>query len=85
MYFTKMQKKILRPLMKILFPMTNSSMEISLPSNPTQPPPSNQKNLKESVYFPKTIAICKHWSKFLICSPSHGDCEVESRPQRHGH
>ena len=50
-------------------------------------PPPNQKKilLKTPVYFPITITICKHRSKFVNCCPSHGDCGGVSRPQRHSY
>ena len=38
-----------------------------------------------SVHFPITIIICKHWSKFVTCSPSPRDCEGVSHPQRHSY
>ena len=76
------------PSWKFSSPMTNSSMESSpnispssqpLPITKHPPPP------KTSVHFPITITICKHWSKFVTCSPSHGDCGGVSRPQRHSY
>ena len=49
-------------------------------------PPPNQKILmKTPVRFPVTITICKHWSKFVTCSPSHGECGGVSHPQRHSY
>ena len=49
-------------------------------------PSPNQKILmKTPVHFPITITICKHWSKFVKCSPSHGDCGGVSRFQRHSY
>ena len=58
--------------------------------SPLQPPllnPSFQPKipLKTSVHFPITITICKHWLKFVTCSPSHGDCGGVNRPQRHNY
>ena len=75
------------PSWKFSSPMTNSSMKsspsISLSS---QPPPNQMKTpLKMSVHFPIIITICKHWSKFVTCSPSHGDCGGVSRPKRHSY
>ena len=58
-------------------PMTYSSKERSSQIAPSaQPHPSNPKKipLKTSVHFPIAIAVCKHWSKFVTCSPSSGDC-----------
>ena len=57
---------------------------------PTYPPllnPSPNQNilLKTPAHFPITITIFKHWSKFVTCSPSHGDCGGVSRPQRHSY
>ena len=72
---------------KFSSPMANSYME----SSPTYPPllnpspPNQQIPLKTSVHFPLTITICKHWSKFVTCSPSHGDCGGVSRPQKHSY
>ena len=46
----------------------------------------NQKSrLKTYLHFPIAITLCKHWSKFVTCSPSHGDCGGVSHPQRHSH
>ena len=63
------------PSWKFSSPMTDSSMESSPNISPLLGPSPNQKiPLKTSVHFPITITICKHWSKFVTCSPSHGDC-----------
>ena len=65
-------------------PMIYSSKEIVSHIAPSlQPPPPNQKiPLKTSMRFPITIAVCVHWSKFVTCSPSSGDCKGrESRPK----
>ena len=51
------------------------------PLNPT--PKTKKIPLKTSVHFPITIIICKHWSKFVTCSPSPRDCGGVSHPQRH--
>ena len=66
-------------------PMTYSSKERSSHTAPShQPHPPNQKiPLKTSVQFPITITICKHWSKFVTCSPSPRDCGGVSHSQRH--
>ena len=49
-----------------------------------QPHLQNQKNpLKTSLHFPVTIITCKHWSKFVTCSPSPRDCGGVSHSQRH--
>ena len=48
-------------------------------------PLSRKIPLKMSVHFPITITICKHWPKFVTCSPSHGDSGGVSRPQRHSY
>ena len=67
-------------------PWKNSLME----SSPTYPPllnpsPDQKIPLKTSVHFPITITTCKHWSKFVTYSPSHGDCGGVSGPQRHSY
>ena len=36
------------------------------------PPPKPKIPLKPTVHFQITINICKHWSKFVTCGPSHG-------------
>ena len=68
-------------------PMTYSSKERSSHIAPSpQPNPPNQKiPLKTSVHFPITITVCKHWSKFVTCSPSPRDCGGVSHPQRHSY
>ena len=67
--------------------MTNSSMDCFPRITPSSQPlhPAKKIPLKTSVHFPITITICKHWSKFVTCSPSHGDCGGVSRPQRHSY
>ena len=45
-------------------------------------PQPKKISLKISVHFPIIITICKHWSKYVTCSPSHGDFGGVSRPQR---
>ena len=49
------------------------------------PSPNLKIPLKTSVHFPITITVCKHWSKFVTCSPSHGNCGGISGPQRHSY
>ena len=59
-----------------------------LPSNPhpSTPSLSNKKiPLKMYVHSLITITICKHCSKVVTCSPSPGDCEGVSRPQRYSY
>ena len=65
-------------------PMTYSSKERSshIALSP-QPHPTNQKNPPEtSVHSPINITVCKHWSKFVTCSPSPRDCGGVSHSQR---
>ena len=65
-------------------PMTHSSKERSSHKALSHQPPQNQKiPMKTSVHFPITITICKHWSKFVTCSPSLRDCGGVSHSQRH--
>ena len=52
---------------------------------PSTPPPNQKIPLKTSVHFPITIIICKHWSKFVTCSPSPRDCGGVSHSQRHSY
>ena len=53
---------------------------------PSTPPPKPKKYpLKTTVHFPTTIIICKHWSKFVTCSPSPRDCGGVSHSQRHSY
>ena len=68
-------------------PMTYSSKERSSHIAPSpQPHPQTKKiPLKTSVHFPITITICKHWSKFVTCSPSPRDCGGVSHSQRHSY
>ena len=72
------------PFMEIFFP-DEKFLHGKFPQHiPLFLPPPNQKiPLKTSLHFPITITIYKHWSKFVTCSPSHGDCGGVSRPQRH--
>ena len=81
-FFKIMLENAAPPLWK-----SSSSMENFPHIAPSsQPPPPNRKiPLKTSLHFPITINICKHWSKFATCSPSHGDCGWVSRPQRHSY
>ena len=69
-------------------PITNSSKESSPNISPSSQPalPLNLKiPQKTSVLFQITITICKHWSKFGTCGPSHGDFGGVSRPQKHSY
>ena len=53
---------------------------------PSTPPPKTKKiPLKTSLHFPITIIICKHWSKFVTCSPSPRNCGGVSHSQRHSY
>ena len=67
-------------------PMIYSSKERSSHTASFPQPHPQTKNipLKTPVYLPITITICKHWSKFVTCSPSPRDCGGISHPQRHG-
>ena len=59
-----------------------------LPHSPfpsTPPPPQTKNPLKTSVHFRITNTICKHWSKFVTCSPYPRDCGGVSHSQRHSY
>ena len=73
------------PSIESLFPHEKFLHGKILPGNPppSNIPPNQKIPLKTSVHFPVTITICKHRSKFVTCSPSHGDCGGVSCPQRH--
>ena len=76
--------EILFPYDKFLYGKFPPTLKI--PLNPDPPPILNQKiHLKMSVRFPITITICEHWSKFVTCSSSHGNCGGVSRPQIHSY
>ena len=68
-------------------PVKYSSKERSSQIAPSPQPHTQTKKipLKTSVHFPITITVCKHWSKFVTCSPSPRDCGVVSHPQRHSY
>ena len=68
-------------------PMTYSSKKKSshIAPSPSTPPPNQKIPLKTSVHFPITITVCKHWSKFVTCSPSPRDCWGVSHSQRHSY
>ena len=83
LFFKIMLENPAPPPLKVSSPMKSSSIWRSSHVTPLQPPPQTKKiPLKTSVHFPVTITICKHRSKFVTCSPSHGDCGGLSRPQR---
>ena len=73
--------------LNFLSPMTYSSKERFSHLSPSpQLHPQNQKiPLKTSVRFPITITVCKHWSKFVTCTPSPRDCGGVIHPQRHSY
>ena len=73
------------PSWEFSFPMTNYSMQSSPNISPSsqQLPPTKKIPLKTSVHFPITVTVCKHWSKFVTCSPFPRDCGGVSHPQRH--
>ena len=69
-------------------PMTYFSIGRSshIAPSPQTPHTKPKKNpLKTSVHFPITITICKHWPKFVTCSPSPRDFGGVSHPQRHSY
>ena len=68
-------------------PMTYFSKERSSHIAPSpQPHPRNQKKSPENaVHFPVTIVICKHWPKFVTCSPSPRDCGGVIHSQRNSY
>ena len=68
-------------------PMTDSSKERSSNIAPllSPTPKQNKIPLKTSVHFPITITICKHWSKFVTCSPSPRVYGGVTHPQRHSY
>ena len=74
------------PSRKFSSPMTNSLKESS-PSICPSSQPLPQPNIlpKTPVHFPISITTCKHGSKFVTCSPSHGDFGEVSRLQRHSY
>ena len=84
LFFIIMLENSVPPSLNFSSPMTYSTMKISshkAPSPQPPPPPNHKIPLKTSVHFPITITVCKHWSKFLTCSPSPVDCERLSIPK----
>ena len=86
-FFSYNVGKSCSPFIEILFPpMTDSSTKSSPNIYPSfQPFPIPKISLKTSLHFPMTFTICKHWSKFATCSPSHRDCGRVGRPLRHSY
>ena len=73
-------------LLNFCSPMTYFSKDISshiAPSPQLHPPKPKNNPLKTTVHFPITIIICKHWSKFVTCSPSPRNSGGLSHSQRH--
>ena len=85
--FLSNASKSCAPFMEIFFPH-DKFLDWKFPKHfPLfSTPASNQKILlKTPVYFPITITICEHWSKFWTCNPSPGGFGGVSRPQRHSY
>ena len=51
----------------------------------TPPPKTKKKSPENAVHFPVIIIICKHWPKFVTCSPSPRDCRGVSHSQWHSY
>ena len=88
--FLNNARKSCAPSIESLFPHEKFLHGKILPRNPSplnspSKPKKKKIPLKTSVDFPVTITICKHRSKFVTCSPFHGDCGGVSRPQRHSY
>ena len=68
-------------------PITYFSKERLTHIPPPLSPTSKTKKipLKTSLHFPITIVICKHWSKFVTCSPSPRDFGGVSHSQIHSY
>ena len=75
------------PLWKSSSPMNEFLHGKFPPNSPhfSTPLPTKKSPWKRLYIFLITINICKHWSKFATCSPSHGDCGGVSHPQRHSY
>ena len=86
-FFCSNARKFCALFIEFMPSMTYSSKERSSHIAPSpQPHPLNQKSsLETSVHFPITITVCKHWSKFVTCSPSPSDCWGVSHSQRHSY
>ena len=86
-FFLNNASKSCSPFMEIFFSHYKFSKEGSSSISPSSQhlPQTKKILLKTPVYFPITITICKHRSKFVTCCPSHGDCGGVSRPQRHSY
>ena len=88
--FLNNARKSCAPFMKNIFPhdkvLQGKFLLTYLPLLKPPPPLPNLKiPLKTPVHFQITICndqitICKHWSKFVTCGPSHGVFWGESRP-----
>ena len=85
-FFYSNARKSCALFIEFLFPHDIFLQGKILPHSPLRsaPPLQPQKiPLKTSVHFPITITVCKHWSKFLTCSPSPRDCGGVSHSQTH--
>ena len=87
-YFYSNARKSCALFIEFYFPRDIFLQGKILPHSPLpQPHPKPKKKipLKTSVHFPIAITICKHWSKFVTCSPSPRDCGEVSHSQRHSY
>ena len=84
LFFYSNDRKSCTLFIEFLFPHDIFLQGKIFPHSPLpSTPQTNKVPLKTSVHFPITIIVCKHWSKFVTCSPSPGDCGGVSHPQRH--
>ena len=77
LFFYSNARKSCALLIEFLFPHEIFLQEKILPYSPLPwTPHPNQKKIPliTSVHFPVTITVCKHWPKFVTCSPSPRDC-----------
>ena len=75
LFFYSNARKSCALLIEFLFPMKCSSKKRSSHIAPSPEPHTQTKKIPliTSVHFPVTITVCKHWPKFVTCSPSPRD------------
>ena len=68
-FFYNNARKSCTSFIEFLFPHDEFLQGKILPRSPLPSHPNQKIPVKTSIHFPIILTVCKHWSRFVTCSP----------------